>query len=111
MSPILNLLYFLIIYCVISTGRQVANDLAYLLKRFMAETTTAKELQHVNTEFTRLSLHLELCLLSHDIAVEKVEVDQSFCDMITTVREALSSGKRIEDERLDEMMNNIAAIR
>ena len=103
MSPILNLLYFLIIYCVISTGRQVANDLAYLLKRFMAETSTTKELQHVNTEFTRLSLHLELCLLSHDIAVEKV--------LITTVREALSSGKRIEDERLDEMMNNIAAIR
>ena len=91
--------------------RQVAEDLAYLLKRFMVRTSTTKELQHVNTEFSRLSLHLELCLLSHDVTVEKVEVDQSFCDMITTVREELSSGKRIEDERLDEMMNNIAAIR
>ena len=99
------------IYFVISTVHQVAKDLAYLKKRFMAGTSTTKELQHVNTEFSRLSLHLELCLLSHDIAVEKVEVDQSFCDMITTVREALSSGKRIEDERFDEMMNNIAAIR
>ena len=50
-------------------------------------------------------------LLSHDVTVEKVEVDQSFCDMITTVREELSSGKRIEDQRLYEMMNNLAAIR
>ena len=91
--------------------REVANDLAYLLERFMKGTSTAKELQHVNTEFSRLSLQLELCLLSHDVTVEKVEVDQSFCDMITTVREELSSGKRIEDERLDEMMNNLAAIR
>ena len=91
--------------------RQVANDLAYFLERLMASTSTTKELQHVNTEFSRLSLHLELCLLSHDVTVEKVEVDQSFCDKITIVRAELSSGKRIEDKRLDEMMNNLAAIR
>ena len=81
----------------------------------MAGTSTTRELQHVNTEFSRLSLHLELCLLSHDVSVEKVEVDrqidQSFYDMITTVRKELSSGKRIGDERLDEMMNDLAAIR
>ena len=91
--------------------RQVANDLAYLLERFMASTSTTKEFQHVNTEFSRLSLHLELCLLSHDVTIEKVEVDQSFRDKITIVRAELSSGKRIEDKRLDEMMNNLAAIR
>ena len=81
----------------------------------MAGTSTTRELQHVNTEFSRLSLHLELCLLSHDVTVENVEVDrqidQSFYDMITTVRKELSSGKRIGDERLDEMMNDLAAIR
>lgn len=77
----------------------------------MAERVTTRELLDFNTEFSRLSLHLELCLLRHGVKVLALQLDQPFCEMMTIASEQLSTGKRIEDERLVEMMNNFAAIR
>lgn len=80
----------------------------------MSERVTQTELQDVNTEFSRLNLLLELCLLSHDVKKSKSlsqELDEPSRKMMTAVQDELSSGKRIEDEKLDEMMNNLKDIR
>ena len=77
----------------------------------MADKVTQRELQDINTEFSRLNLQLELCSLSHDVNMLALELDEPCCEMMTAVRDELSSGKRIEDEKLDEMMKNIATIR
>ncbi|KAL9958948.1 hypothetical protein ACROYT_G036026 [Oculina patagonica] len=95
-------------------GDQVEDELCYLEKRFMSERVTQTELRDVNTEFSRLNLLLELCLLSQDIKESNSlsqELDESSRKMMTAVQDELSSGKRIEDEKLDEMMNNLKEIR
>ena len=77
----------------------------------MSGGVTQTELQAINTEFSRLNLLLELCLLSHDIKSLALELDEPFRQMMTAVQEKLSSGKRIADEKLDEMMSNLNSIR
>ena len=77
----------------------------------MSNRVTQRELQDINTEFSRLNLLLETCLLSHDIKSLTLEVDQPSSQAMTAVQEALSSGKRIVDEELEKLMNDIATIR
>ena len=77
----------------------------------MSGGVTQTELQAINTEFSRLNLLLELCLLSHDIKSLALELDEPFRQMMTAVQERLSNGKRIEDEKLNEMMCNLNSIR
>ena len=77
----------------------------------MSDGVTQKELRDINTEFSRLNLQLELCLLSHDIKSLARELDEHSRQMMTAMHDELSSGKRIEDEKLDEMMNNLKDIR
>ena len=77
----------------------------------MSEGVTQRELHDINTEFSRLNLLLELCLLIHEIKSLALDLEDSHGQTMTAVQEKLSSGKRIEDEKLDEMMNNLKAIR
>lgn len=79
--------------------------------RFMSDGVTHRELRDINTEFSRLNLLLELCLLIHEIKSLALELEDSPRQMMTALREKLSSCKRIEDEKLDEMMNSLKAIR
>ena len=87
------------------------NELSYLEKRFMFFRVTHRELQDINTEFSRLNLQLEFCLLSHDVKSLELKLDESCEEMFTAVKEQLSSGKRIIDERLEKLMKNIETIR
>ena len=92
-------------------GHLVTQVLFYLRKRFMSDGVTQRELQDINTEFSRLDLHLELRSLSHDVERLELELDEPSRQVMTAVSDELSSGKRIDDERLDERMKNIVTIR
>jgi len=77
----------------------------------MSSGVTQRELQDINTEFSRLNLLLEICLLSHDVKSLALKLDEPSSKLMTAVQEGLSSGKRIIDEKLEKLMNNIATIR
>ena len=77
----------------------------------MSVGVTQRELQDVNTEFTRLNLQLEICSLSHEVKSQELVLNDSSRKMMTAASEELSSGKRIEDGKLDELMENVATIR
>ena len=77
----------------------------------MSSGVTQRELQDIDTEFSRLDLLLEICLLSHDIKSLALEVDEPSSQMMTAIQESLSSGKRIVGEELEKLMENIATIR
>jgi len=92
-------------------SHQVEIELYFLERRFISSSVTQRELQDINTEFTRLNLQLEICLLNHDIKSLALEVDEPSSKVMTAVQEGLFSGKRIVDEELEKLMNNIATIR
>lgn len=50
-------------------------------------------------------------MLNHDIKSLALEVDEPSSKVMTAVQEGLFSGKRIVDEELEKLMNNIATIR
>lgn len=77
----------------------------------MSIRVTQRELQDINAEFSRFNLLLDYCLLRHDIKSLALELDEPSSQMMTAVREGLSSGKRIADEELDKLFKNIVTIR
>lgn len=83
----------------------------YLKKRFMSERVTPREFRDINLEFTRLNLQVELCLLECNVTSLKLTLDESSRQVIRDVRKELSSGKLIETEKLDELLERLAAIR
>ena len=83
----------------------------YLKKRFMSERVTPREFRDINLEFTRLNLQLELCLLEYNVTSLKLTLDESSSQVIRDVRKELSSGELIETEKLDELLERLAAIR
>ena len=92
-------------------GHLVTQVLFLLRKRFMSDGVTQRELQDINTEFSRLNIQLQLCSLSHYVKKLELELDESSRQMMTAVREQLSSCKRIDDKKLDELTENTAIIR
>lgn len=80
-------------------------------KRFMSERVTPREFRDINLEFTRLNLQVELCLLECNVTSLKLTLDESSRQVIRDVRKELSSGKLIETEKLDELLERLAAIR
>ena len=80
-------------------------------KRFMSEEVTQREFRDVNLEFTRLNVQLELCLLEYGVTRLNLTLDESSRQVMRDVREELSSGKLIEIEKLDELLERLAAIR
>jgi len=85
--------------------------MVYMKKRFMSEEVTQREFRDVNLEFTRLNVQLELCLLEYDVTRLNLTLDESSHQVMRDVREELSSGKLIEIEKLDELLERLAAIR
>ena len=83
----------------------------YLKKRFMSDRVTHREFRDINLEFTRLNLQLELCLLECNITSLNLTLDESSRQIMRDVREELSSGKLIETEKLDVLLERLAAIR
>lgn len=83
----------------------------YLKKRFMSERVTPREFRDINLEFTRLNLQVELCVLECNVTSLKLTLDESSRQVIRDVRKELSSGKLIETEKLDELLERLAAIR
>ena len=77
----------------------------------MSDEVTHREFRDINLEFTRLNLQLELYLLECDLTSLNLTLDESSRQATRDVREELSSGKLIETEKLDELLERLAAIR
>ena len=92
-------------------GLFLQGEMEYMKKRFMSDQVTQREFQDVNLEFTRLNLQLELCLLEYDVTSLNLTLDESSRQVMRDVREKLSSLKLIETEKLDELLERLAAIR
>ena len=77
----------------------------------MSVNITQRELHEISAEISRIKVQFELCLLSCDIRSLEAELDEPSLRTMTEVRSKLSSGKRIEEEILDEMLRSLANIR
>ena len=95
-------------YC---PGVFLQGEIKYLKKRFMSEEVTHREFRDINLEFTRLNLRLELCLLENDVTSLNLTLDESSRQVMRDVQGELSSAKLIETEKLDELLERLAAIR
>ncbi|KAK2561506.1 NFX1-type zinc finger-containing protein 1 [Acropora cervicornis] len=87
------------------------SDLSFLVKRFMSVNVTQRELHDISAEISRIKVQIELCLLSRDVRRLETELDEPSLQTMAEVRNKLSSGKRIEEEVLDEMLRSLANIR
>ena len=86
-------------------------ELEYLKKRFTSQGVTERELRDINVEFSRQNLQLELCLLRHDVKNVGLNLKKKYLDVMSAVESELSSGRLVEDERLDRMLQELGAIR
>ena len=96
---------------IFDAGCLLQEELDHFKKRFMPELATEKELQDINLEFTRLYLQLELCLLKHDVMRLNLTLDETFRHVMQEIRDDLSSGKLIEAEKLDKLLEKLVEIR
>ena len=87
------------------------SDLSFLVKRFMSVNVTQRELHDISAEISRIKVQFELCLLSRDVRSLETELDEPSLQTMAEVRNKLSSGKRIEEEVLNEMLRSLANIR
>ena len=92
-------------------GLSVQRELEYLRKRFMSQGVTERELRDIDVEFSRQNLQLELCLLRHDVNKVGLNLKKKYLDTMSAVQNELSSGRLVEEERLDEMLQDLDAIR
>lgn len=92
-------------------GVFLQGEIKYLKKRFMSDQVTHREFRDINLEFTRLNLQLELCLLENDVTSLNLTLDESSRQVMRDVQGELSSAKLIETEKLDELLERLAAIR
>ena len=77
----------------------------------MSAEVTERELRDINLELTRQKLQLELCLLQHDIKRFGINLKMSYIYEVEAARQELSSGRLIQKGRLDEMLEQLGAIR
>jgi len=89
----------------------VQRELEYLRKRFTSQGVTERELRDINVEFSRQNLQLELCLLRHDVKNVGLNLKKKYLDVMSAVQSELSSGRLVEEERLDRMLQELGAIR
>ena len=92
-------------------GSFVQAELDYLKKRSMSDGVTQRVLRDIDLEFTRLNLQIELCLLNHDVTGLNLTLDAPSRQVMRDVRNELSSGKLVENKRLDDLLEKLAAIR
>ena len=86
-------------------------DLEHLRKRVMSQGVTERELRDLNVEFSRQNLKLELYLLHHDVTNVGLNLKRNYLDMMSAIQNKLSSGRLVEEERLDEMLRELDGIR
>lgn len=77
----------------------------------MSQGVTERELRDINVEFSRQNLQLELCLLRHDVKNVGLNLKTKYLDMMSVVQNELSSGRPVEEERLDRMLQELGTIR
>lgn len=80
-------------------------------KRAISESVTQRELLDINLECTRINVQLELCLLKHNVTSLNLTLTESHGHVMRDVRDELSSGKLIQTERLDELLEMLSAVR
>ena len=95
----------------LSVGASVQRELEYLRKRFMSQGVTERELRDIDVEFSRQNLQLELCLLRHDVKKVGLNLKKKYLDTMSAVQNELSSGRLVEEESLDGMLQDLGAIR
>ena len=103
--------FLFLIVCCSSLVCHLESDLSFLVKRFMSVNVTQRELHEISAEVSRIKVQFELCLLSRDIRSLETELGESSLQTMAEVRKKLSSGKRIEEEILDEMLRSLANVR
>lgn len=77
----------------------------------MSQGVTERELRDINVEFSRQNLQLELCLLRYDVKKVGPNLKKKYLDTMSAVQNELSSGRLVEEERLDVMLQDLGAIR
>ena len=98
-------------FCTICSGVSLQEEVQYLKKRAMSESVTEKELLDINLECTRINVQLELCLLRHNVTSLNLTLAESHGHVMRDVRDELSSGKLIQTDRLDELLEMLSAVR
>ena len=86
-------------------------ELEYLKTRAIYGTVSERELCEMNVECTRVNLRFELCLLEHNITKLNLTLMESHGNLLRDVQDELSSGKLIQTERLDELLEILSGIR
>lgn len=77
----------------------------------MSQGVTEREVRDIDVEFSRQNLLLELCLLRYDVKSLGLNLKSKFLNVMTAVQDALSSGRLVEEERLDELLGQLDTIR
>ena len=99
-------------FCIILLlGLTLQEELEYLKTRAISGTVSERELCDINLEFTRINLRFELCLLKHNITKLNLTLMESHSNLLRDVQDELSSGKLIQTERLDELLEMLSGIR
>ena len=92
-------------------GLTLQEELEYLKTRAISGTVLERELCDINLECTRINLRFELCLLKHNITKLDLTLMESHDNLLRDVQDELSSGKLIQTERLDELLEMLSGIR
>ena len=99
-------------FCIILLlGLTLQEELEYLKTRAISGTVSERELCDINLEFTRIQLRFELSLLTHNIANLNLTLIETRSNLLRDVQDELSSGKLIQTERLDELLEMLSGIR
>ena len=98
-------------YPAVFIGLSVQRELEHLRKRVMSQGVTEREIRDLNVEFSRQNLKLELYLLHHDVKNVGLNLKRNYLDIMSAVQNKLSSGRLVEEERLDEMLRELNGIR
>ncbi|PFX21266.1 NFX1-type zinc finger-containing protein 1-like [Stylophora pistillata] len=86
-------------------------DLKYLKKRAISEEVTERELKDINLECTRVNLRSELYLLKDSLTSFNLTLEESHGQVLKNVCDELSTGKIIQVQRLDELLDMLSEIR
>ena len=94
-----------------SECQSILSELDYMKKRATSIKVTQKEFRDIHVEFTRLSLCIELCKLRNEVKQLKLKIFRDHDDLLDKVEEEVSRGVYIEEEKLDQYLADLAAIR
>ena len=94
-----------------SECQSILSELDYMKKRATSIKVTQKEFRDIHVEFTRLSLCIELCKHRNEVKQLKLNIFRDHDDLLDNVEEEVSRGVYIEEEKLDQYLDDLEAIR